>query len=214
MIARRVPARGRAPVVALSGIDGSGKSTLAAGAAELLEGRGVRVASITLDPWHTPWAMRYNPTDPGRHFYRHAFRFDELFERLVTPLRRHRSIRLTLDLIRLVDDAWVSHTYEFSDVDVILLEGIFLLRRDLRRRYDLAFWVDCPFETALARALARNQEGQSEARLRDDYVRIYFAAQRYHIARDAPAESADDVIDNSQPIVSGGDEQRDQRASA
>ena len=81
-----------------------------------------------------------------------------------------------------------------------LLEGIFLLRRDLRGRYDLAFWVECSFETALARALARNQEGQSEARLRDDYARIYFAAQRHHIGLDAPAEAADGVIWNGDTI--------------
>lgn len=196
MIAARAAHRGRALLVAMSGIDGSGKSTLAAEAAELLEGRGLRTAPITLDPWHTPWPIRYNADDPGRHFYRHAFRFDELFDRLITPLRRRRSIRLTLDLLRLVDDAWVPHTYDFADVDVIVLEGIFLLRRELRRRYDLAFWVDCSFETALARALARNQEGQSEARLRDDYARIYFAAQRTHIARDTPAARADGVIRN------------------
>ena len=192
--------RGRALLVAISGIDGSGKSTLASEMAELLEGRGLRPARITLDPWHTPWPMRYDAADPGRHFYRHAFRFDELFARLIAPLRERRSVTLTLDLIRLVDDAWVPHTYDFADVDVILLEGIFLLRRDLRGRYDLAFWVECSFETALARALARNQEGQSEARLRDDYARIYFAAQRHHIALDAPAEAADGVIWNGDTI--------------
>jgi uridine kinase len=196
MIVARAPRGRRTLLVALSGIDGSGKSTLASKATERLEGRGLRTARIALDPWHTTWPVRYDATDPGPHFYAHAFRFDELFERLITPLRERRSIRLTLDLIRLVDDAWVPYTYDFTDVDVILLEGIFLLRRDLRHRYDLAFWVECSFATALARALARNQEGQSEARLRDDYARIYFAAQRHHIALDAPAAHADGVIPN------------------
>lgn len=182
--------------MALSGIDGSGKSTLATQATELLTSRGRRVARITLDPWHTPWSIRYRADDPGPHFYEHAFRFDELFARLITPLRERRSLTLTLDLIRLVDDACVPHTYDFKDVDVILLEGIFLLRRELRPRYDLAFWVECSFETALARALARNQEGLSQERLRQDYARIYFAAQRAHLARDTPAAHADGVIDN------------------
>ena len=38
--------RGRALLVAISGIDGSGKSTLASKMAELLEGRGLRPARI------------------------------------------------------------------------------------------------------------------------------------------------------------------------
>ena len=196
MIRARARGRRRALLVAMSGIDGSGKTTLSARLAELLEDRGLRTARITLDPWHTPWAMRYNAADPGRHFYQHAFRFGELFERLIEPLRRRRSITLALPLIRLVDDAWVEHTFEFADIDVILLEGIFLLRRDLRRRYDLAFWVECSFETALTRALTRNQEGRSEARLREDYARIYFAAQQIHMARDAPERHADGILFN------------------
>ena len=195
-ISARAGGRRRALLVAMSGIDGSGKTTLSTRLAERLEGRDLRTALITLDPWHTPWPVRYNPSDPGRHFYRHAFRFAELFERLITPLQRRRSVTLTLPLIRLTDDAWVEQTYRFAAVDVILLEGIFLLRRQLRRRYDLAFWVECSFETALARALARNQEGQSEARLREDYARIYFAAQRIHVARDAPARHADGILCN------------------
>ena len=47
------------------------------------------------------------------------------------------------------------HTFDFHDVEVIVLEGIFLLKREFRALYDLAFWVECSFETALARALRR-----------------------------------------------------------
>ena len=70
------------------------------------------------------------------------------------------------------------------------------MRRDLRPRYDASLWVECPFETALERALRRNQEGKPEAQLRADYERIYFPAQRLHIAQDAPAAHADLVVAN------------------
>jgi uridine kinase len=50
------------------------------------------------------------------------------------------------------------HPYEFREVDVILLEGIFLLKQELRAHYDLSIWIDCSFKTALARAIARARE--------------------------------------------------------
>ena len=186
----------RAPLVAVSGIDGAGKTRLTAGLAERLAARGVRAAVITVDPWHTPAAMRFNAADPARHFYRYAFRWDELFARLIEPLRRRRSLSLTLPLLRLRDDHWYEHAYEFRDVDVVVLEGIFLLRRRLRWRYDIAVWVEASFETALRRALARNQEGVPEAVLRRDYATVYFPAERIHFRRDRPQAGADVVVDN------------------
>ena len=96
----------RAPLIAISGIDGSGKSTLAPALTAALRERHVRAAVVTVDPCHTPPAIRFNAADPARHFYRFAFRWDELFERVIDPLRRHRSLSLTLPLLRLVDDAW------------------------------------------------------------------------------------------------------------
>jgi uridine kinase len=196
VVARAQRSNKRAPLVAISGIDGSGKSTLAPALAAALREHRVHAAVVTVDPWHMPAAIRFNAADPARHFYRFAFRWDELFERLIDPLRRHRSLSLTLPLLRLVDDVWYEHVYDFRDVDVVILEGVFLLRRALRARYDVAVWIDCSFETALRRALARNQEGLDETTLGHDYATVYFPAQRLHFRHDQPHASADVVIDN------------------
>lgn len=188
--------RRRAPLVALSGIDGSGKTRLATALAVALADRHIDAAVVAIDPWHTPAAMRFNAADPARHFYRHAFRWEELFERLIDPLCRRRSLSLSLPLLRLTDHTWYEHAYEFRGVDVVLLEGIFVLRRRLRRRYDAAVWIDCSFETALRRALARNQEGLDQATLRRHYATTYFPAQRLHFRLDRPRAGADVVVNN------------------
>jgi uridine kinase len=77
------------------------------------------------------------------------------------------------------------------------LEGIYLLKRAFRSHYDLAFWVECPFETALIRALRRGQEGLPP----DETIRacqtIYFPAQYIHFALDAPQSSADAIVNNT-----------------
>jgi uridine kinase len=191
----RVP-RDRSALVALSGIDASGKGYLAARLADALRGRGLRVAVLGVDGWLNLPSIRFDAERPAERFYGHAIRFDEMFERLVLPFRAARQCRVEADFTDETATAYRRHVYEFADTDVILLEGIFLLQPAFRRHYDLTIWIECSFETALARAVRRKQEGLQP----DDTVRayrtIYFPAQRLHLAKDRPKEAADEVVVN------------------
>src|SRR5262249_20829877 len=180
----------------VSGIDGSGKGYITEKILTELRRRNIRAVSLNLDPWHHPPEIRFSKERPAEQFYEHAFRWDELFALLVRPLKKKRSVRLTALLTRLPENDRFPHTYDFQDVEVILLEGIFLLKRELRREYDLAFWVECSFETALERALARNQEGLPTEEIVRDYHTIYFPAERIHLDRDDPRASVDGIIPN------------------
>jgi uridine kinase len=186
----------RRALVAISGIDGAGKGTIAARVERELAACGKRAALIHLDPWHRPQRVRFADDDPGGHFYRHAFRWQELFERLVDPLVEAGSVDIEAEALDLPSDLLIPTRHAFRDVDVVLLEGIFLLQRPLVDRYDLRVWIDCPYDIALARAIARNQEGLAPHQIVADYRRIYFPAEQHHIARDDPRGAADLVVDN------------------
>lgn len=186
----------RARLVALSGIDGSGKSHLAAELGTRLERCGIRTAVIGVDPWQSAKSHRIQPRDPGRAFYERAIRFEALFETLVDPLVRTRGIDRVFEARRNDNDLVYPKHYRFEDIELVILEGIFLLRADLVPRYDLSVWVDCSFETALARAHARNQEGLSAGDIEREYGEIYFPAQRLHFALDSPRDTADLVLPN------------------
>jgi uridine kinase len=183
-------------LVAMSGVDGSGKSTLARRLARALGQDGLRVAKIAVDPWQNPQTVRFGGTDPGRHFYEHAIRFDDLFDEVVQPLVRQRSLHVVKTGIRTDADVYEPLPYDFDGIDVVLVEGIFLLQPAFDARYDIRVWVECSFETALQRALLRNAEGLPPARLRLDYEQIYHAAQRHHLRVDRPALLADCHVDN------------------
>src|SRR5258705_386553 len=103
--------------------------------------------------WTTPDAPCAQPPWPAPP------RSHELFAQLLLPLRERRSIVLDADFAAETATAFVKHRYAFDDVDVVLVEGVYLLKRDLRAHYDVSAWIDCSFETALERALARGQEG-------------------------------------------------------
>jgi uridine kinase len=180
----------RSALVAVSGIDGSGKGYVSARLRDALERHQLRVAVINIDGWLNLPEKRFSPTNPAAHFYANAIRFDEMFDRLVLSLRDRRSIELEADFAEETATRYHRHRYAFADIDVILLEGIYLLKREFRARYDCAIWIDCSFEDALARAIERAQEGLSADATTKAYRTIYFPAQEIHFARDAPRDHA------------------------
>ena len=199
-LSRRIRSN-RSALVAITGIDGSGKGYVSAQLAGALTAARLRVARIAADGWLNLPRVRFTRTDPALHFYRHAMRFEEMFARLVLPLRDHRSLTLRANLLVETARRYREHTYRFDNVDVILLEGIYLLKRELQSLYDLSAWVACSFRTALERAVARSQEGLPPAETIRAYETIYFPAQRIHFLRDAPKRAAAMVITNDHRLA-------------
>jgi uridine kinase len=186
----------RALLVGISGIDAAGKGFVTARIAELLEKRGIKLAVINADGWLNLPHVRFHRQDPAKHFYENAVRFDEMFEHVLLPLRDTRSVIVESDFAEETATTFRKHRYTFHDIDVVLLEGIFLLKQAHRHHFDLTIWVDCSFETALERAINRGQEGLPPAETIRAFETIYFPAQRIHLARDNPREAADIVLTN------------------
>ncbi len=197
----RLSAR-RSLLVAVSGIDASGKGILTELIVAALQAKGMNAAGICADGWLSLPSRRFSLVLPPEHFYRHAFRFREMFGQLVLPLKEKRSIRVAAGFVDETATACHRHAYNFFNVDVIVLEGIFLLKRALRRHYDLTIWIDCSFETAVERALERRQEGLGRAETIRAYETLYFPAQRIHFALDRPVPAASLVLNNDARILS------------
>jgi uridine kinase len=209
------PARGL--VVGISGIDCSGKTFVARELAQSLGtvasishfGRdkterarpgmtdnGYNVAVIGADGWLNLPPVRFSPQNSAEHFYRHALRLDEMFEQLILPLRNNRSIDLEMQFTEETATEYRRHRYLYDNIDIIVVEGIFLFQMRYRRYFDLTCWIECSFETALGRAVKRRQEGLPPAKTRKAFSNIYFPAQRVHYRRDRPVTLADIILPN------------------
>ncbi|MGK7889239.1 MAG: uridine kinase [Leptolyngbyaceae cyanobacterium] len=186
----------RSLLVAISGIDGAGKGYITRQMVELLARPDRKIATINIDGWLNLPGKRFSPNNPAGQFYHHAIRFDELFTQLVFPLRDRRSLILEANHTEETAQTYRKHTYQFENIDIILLEGIYLLKQSFQANYDLSFWVECSFATALDRAIARSQEGLSPAETVNAYQTIYFPAQQIHFERDRPQTAATAIIDN------------------
>lgn len=192
---RRVPAE-RAALIAISGIDASGKGYLTAKLAELLRADPMRVANINIDGWLNLPHVRFNDTNPAEQFYRNAIRFEAMFEQLISPLKGRRTVDIEMDYAEETASYYRKQRMAFDNINIILLEGIYLLKREFQSRYDLSIWIDCSFETALQRAIGRAQEGLAPEATVKAYRTVYFPAQEIHFSRDKPQSAAGMTITN------------------
>jgi uridine kinase len=186
----------RSLLVGVSGIDGCGKGYIATQLQAHLALHGVIPVILNVDGWLNLPDKRFDQNALAVNFYENAIRLDQFFSQLVIPLAQRRSIHLDADLVEETASDYCKHTYDYKDVSVVLVEGIFLFKPQYRKYFDLAIWVDCSFPTALARAIDRAQEGLSRANTIAAYDTIYFPAQRIHLAQDKPRENADLIFEN------------------
>lgn len=195
--------RCRSISIAVSGIDGCGKGYLAAKIVDDLKASGMNAALINGDGWLNLPELRFDRDNPAERFYQKAFRFNEMFSQLVLPLRDRRSISIEADFIEETASNYRKHLYQFENVDIIVLEAIYLLQPAFMADYDLSFWIDCSFKTALERALARGQEGLPPEETIHAYRTIYFPAQIIHFQRDNPRSLATAIVNNDPRTIEG-----------
>ena len=192
----------RSLLTAISGIDAGGKGFFTERLVGALREKGLRAVAINVDAWLN--IGRFDAADPAEHYYNNSIRFEEMFDQLVFPLRDRRSLRIEMDYAEETSTEYERRVYEFEDVDVIALEGIYLFKRAFMARYDLSVWIECGFETALERALSRGQEGLPADEVVRDYRTIYVPAQELHFQRDDPKAAATLTINNDarlEPII-------------
>ena len=190
----------RSVLTAITGIDGCGKGHVTARIVKALQTKGVRAVAINIDGWLNLPNRRFDASNPAEHFYLHAIRFQEMFAQLILPLRDHRSLRIVADFAEETATKYRRHVYEFEDVDVIALEGIYLLKRGFRAHYDLSIWVECSFDTALERAISRAQEGLSPEETIRLFRNVIFPAQEIHFQRDNPKAGATLIVNNDERL--------------
>ena len=135
---RSVPAE-RSVLTAISGIDAGGKGYFTERLIAALRSQGVRAVAISVDAWLN--IGRFDPIEPlgpPEHYYNNAIRFEEMFAETILPLRGRRSLRVEINYADELSTEYERRSYEFEDVDVILLEGIYVFKRVFQAYYDLS----------------------------------------------------------------------------
>jgi uridine kinase len=194
-VATMIPAGTRSPtLVAIDGVDGSGKSVFADQLAEVVAAQRP-VIRASIDDFHRPRAERYRRgRDSPLGFWLDSFDYDRLRAELLDPLSPSGSRLYRAAAHDLVTDRTVSPVQRVAPPSsVLVLDGLFLHRDELRDYWHLSVFLDVPFEVSVARMATR--DGSPLDPGHTDLHR-YVGGQRLYFAECEPMSRAAVVVDN------------------
>ena len=132
-------------MVGISGIDASGKGFVTQASRGFVRQEDWRIsdpgnnlAVIGADGWLNLPHVRFNQENPAKHFYDKLFASTRCLKRSILPLRQNREIDLGMDYTEETANDYRPHRYQFREIDIVLVEGIFLLQA----RYATSFRSD------------------------------------------------------------------------
>jgi uridine kinase len=186
--------------VAIDGVDASGKTTLAEELALGLVSSGRQIIHASVDGFHNPAHIRYQRGKLSPEgFYLDSYNYAALIEYLLKPLGPHGDLRYRNASFDLEHDLPLQMPLTTAQVDAILLmDGIFLLRPELRAFWDLTIYIDVDFTNTITRGAMRDAQfidSFQDAMLR--YQQRYVPGQQRYMQEVQPLDKADILIDNN-----------------
>lgn len=182
--------------VAVDGVSGAGKTSFAGELAIVLQRAGRMVIRATTDDFHYPKAQRYRlgRDSPDGH-YLESYDYDAMRCQLLDPLgvggsRRYRTAVFDCDLDRPI----ISAQRVAPDGAILIFDGLFLNRDELRHYWDVSIFLDVPFEIATERCAQRDG---GVANYRHPSNRRYIEGETRYLQECRPQDRASIVIDNS-----------------
>lgn len=181
-------------MVAVDGVDGAGKTMFADALAHRLEADGVMVVRTGIDSFHNPRAVRYaRGKDSPEGFYRDSYNLDALRTLLLYPARIDRPFR-TAAFDHRTDRPVSTNPLRIELPAVLIFDGLFLHRKELRDEWDLSIFLDVPFEVSYARMAKRDG---SDPDPNAPANRRYLEGQKLYFQEASPQKQADILIDYS-----------------
>ena len=181
--------------VAIDGVDGAGKTTFADELAPLLGAPGREVIRASVDGFHNPKAVRYRlGRGSPEGFYRDSYDYKTFKDALLEPLSPGGSgcYRTAVYDVATATPVTVPEN-QAEPRSILLVDGIFLHRPELRPYWDLSVWLEVAFEVSIPRGA---QRGLGSPGLHAPENRRYVAGQKLYLRESRPRQHATLVINN------------------
>ena len=169
---------GRTTLVGIDGCGGAGKTTLA----ERLKKLDPSIQIVHMDEFDLPFADRLK-LSPDKKPIGGDSDWPRLEKEVLKPLKENRPA-----IFRVY--SWDTDRMEGENTvtpgGIVIVEGVYAIREELSRFYDLKIWIDVPKEIRIKRGLARDGE-EARSRWFDDWIPMedrYVAAQKPQLRAD------------------------------
>jgi uridine kinase len=162
--------------------------------AQRLERDDVIVVRTGIDHFHNPRAVRYaRGKDSPEGFFRDSYDLKALREALLFPARVNLPFRTAVFDHR-SDRPVASNPVSVPPAAVLVFDGLFLHREELRDEWDLTIFLDVPFEVSYARMAMRDGSNPDP---RAPANRRYYEGQQLYFREVGPQQRADILLDYS-----------------
>jgi uridine kinase len=181
--------------VAIDGVDGAGKTFLADELAGELAKAGRLVIRASVDGFHNPMAVRYRRgRDSAEGFFLDSYDYDQLKAVLLDPLSPGGSGHYRLAVFDHRSDQPVERPDEVAPPGaVLLLDGIFLHRPELRVYWDYSIFLQVAFAVSIPRCAQRGDGSPDPAAPTN---RRYVDGQQLYLRSCDPMSWATTVLNN------------------
>ncbi|OOZ80709.1 uridine kinase [Bacillus cereus] len=186
--------------VGVSGITASGKTTFANELAEEIKKRGLPVTRASIDDFHNPRLIRYaQGKESAKGYYEDAHDYTAFKERLLKPLGPNGNLQYETISHNLITDIPVYNEPLMAQPNMVLIvDGTFLLKKDIEYLFDYKIFVDTNFEIARKRGAKRETEAFGSYKEAEKmFLNRYHAACKMYIEEHNPKDCADVVFRNS-----------------
>jgi len=182
-------------IVGIDGLGGAGKSTISIELSELLSRNQVHNLLFHIDDFIHPKAIRYNENyAEWECYYNIQWRYDYFIQEVIEPIKSKRENSIDIELYDKDHDSYFITKEYLKDKSVVIVEGIFLQREELKNTFDFMIYVDVPEKIRLDRVLSRDHYIGDEEQIISKYENRYFPAERRYVEKCQPNIQADYVI--------------------
>jgi len=191
--------------VGIDGADGVGKTVFADMLARAIETQGRPVIRASVDGFHNSSEDRYRlgRTSP-EGFYRDSYNYAELRKVLLDPLGPGGSRVYCPAIFDHTTNSTLPLFWSLAKQDAVLVfDGIFLHRRELRDVWNLSIFLDASFDVTIPRGAARGPAWGTPD-VHEPSNQRYIEGQRLYVRDNDPQALAHIVIDYSDftnPII-------------
>jgi uridine kinase len=181
------PTSGKRVVVGIDGLSRSGKTTIVKKLQASLHEKGFSVTVLHIDDYIVEKNRRYHTGyEEWYEYYHLQWDVHTLRESLLKKLKE--TTELQLRKYNSDDDTHQIETISLSHTDLIIIEGVFLQRKEWREFFDFILYLDCSKETRFARESKETQQNLNKFKHR------YWKAEDYYVNTEYPKERANMVF--------------------
>ena len=184
--------------VAIDGVDGAGKTTFADALSARLRSLGRPTVRVSIDDFHQVRRLRHaRGVASPEGFWLDSFDLARFRTDVLDGFARTGSGRYSPRAHDLATDRVLRPRWRQAEpCTVLVVDGLFLQRDELRATWDLAVFLDVPFAESCRRMAGRDG---SPVNPDDPSLRRYVDGQRLYFAACDPAARADVLVDGSVP---------------